>query len=57
MVVLDLPHEVGHPDLARWLGVLSGYWRRVTAIGCCGPGIAGIVIVMPAPVLLLYCVG
>jgi len=31
------------------LGVLSGYWRRVTATGCCGPGIARIVIVMPGP--------
>src|SRR6266496_3168618 len=27
----------------------------VMAIGCCRPGIAGIVIVMPDPVLLLYC--
>ena len=29
----------------------------VTAIGCCGPGMAGIVVVTPDPVLLLYCVG
>ena len=30
------------------LSVLGGYWRRVTAVGCCGPGIAGIVIGPPA---------
>jgi pimeloyl-ACP methyl ester carboxylesterase len=36
------------------LGGLGGYWRRVTAIGCCGPGI---VIVMSDLVLLLYCTG
>jgi len=30
------------------LRVLAGYWRRVMAIGCCRPGIAGIVI-GPAP--------
>jgi hypothetical protein len=41
---------------SNW-GVLGGYWRRVTAIGCCRPGIAGIVIVMPDPVLALYCAG
>jgi hypothetical protein len=41
------------PNWAFW--AVTG--RRVTAIGCCGPGIAGIVIVMPDPVLLLYCTG
>jgi pimeloyl-ACP methyl ester carboxylesterase/DNA-binding CsgD family transcriptional regulator len=36
----------------------GGCWpARVTAIGCCRPGIAGIVIVMLDPVLLLYCAG
>ena len=41
------------PNWAFW--AVTG--RRVTAIGCCGHGIAGIVIVMPDPVLLLYCPG
>jgi pimeloyl-ACP methyl ester carboxylesterase/DNA-binding CsgD family transcriptional regulator len=36
-------------------GVVGGYWQHVTAIGCCGPGNAGTVIVVPGPVLLLYC--
>ena len=39
---------VGHAGCCRTeLGVLGGYWRRVTAIGRCGPGIAGIVIGPP----------
>src|SRR5262249_12922554 len=32
--------------------VLSGYWRRVTAIGCYGAGIVRIVMVMAGPVLV-----
>jgi hypothetical protein len=40
------------PNWAFW--AVTG--RRVTAIGC-GPWTAGVVIVMPGPVLLLYCVG
>src|SRR5277367_2130555 len=44
------------PVLARiWVfWIVPG--RCVTAVGCCGPGIAGIVI-MPGLVLLLYCAG
>jgi pimeloyl-ACP methyl ester carboxylesterase len=49
-------------DHAGWchteLGVLSPYWRRMRGpISCRRPGIAGIVIVTPAAVLLLYCAG
>jgi hypothetical protein len=36
------------------LGVLGGCWPGVTAIGRCRPGIAGIVVVMPDPVLLPF---
>jgi len=37
------------PNWAFW--AVAG--RRVTAVGCCGCGIAGIVIVMSCPVLFL----
>jgi hypothetical protein len=38
------------PNWAFW----AATGRRVTAIACYGPGIAGIVVVMPDPVLVLY---
>ena len=41
------------PNWAFW--AVSG--RRVTAVGCCRPGIAGIVVVMALRVLVLYCAG
>jgi hypothetical protein len=54
-VALRSPAMLGG-DIPNW-----AFWavtgRRVTVVSCCRPGIAGIVIVMPVPVLLLYCAG
>ena len=48
--------RIGAAPGGRW-----AFWavtgRRVTVVGCCRPGSAGIVIVMSLPVLLLYCAG